>query len=82
MTLILTLATLKPHPHQVLPLPANYIRQNWPVQYVSVTEDGEHIAAAGLRGCALYNTTLKKYTPAPINVMLCSVFSWATFSYA
>eukprot|EP00668_Euglena_longa_P013917 GGOE01017869.1.p1 GENE.GGOE01017869.1~~GGOE01017869.1.p1 ORF type:complete len:1398 (-),score=365.16 GGOE01017869.1:200-4393(-) len=46
---------------EVVSLPGGYLGRAWPLQYVSVSEDGQHIAVAGARGCGLYSCGLKKW---------------------
>ncbi|CAA7023038.1 unnamed protein product [Microthlaspi erraticum] len=44
-----------------LKLPVSYITQNWPVQHVAASEDGQYLAAAGLHGLILYDVRFKKW---------------------
>ncbi|KAG2258823.1 hypothetical protein Bca52824_078117 [Brassica carinata] len=44
-----------------LKLPVSYITQNWPVQHVAASEDGQYLAIAGLHGLILYDVRFKKW---------------------
>ncbi|KAL9643955.1 hypothetical protein ABK040_005424 [Willaertia magna] len=44
-----------------LQIPVSYLTFNYPMKYVAVSGDGNHIALAGRRGCILYNSMIKKW---------------------
>lgn len=44
-----------------LQIPHEYLTDNWPVRFVSLSRSGEYIAIAGRRGIAVYNTLGKRW---------------------
>lgn len=38
-----------------VPIPGNYVADNWPIRYVSTSQDGRYIAIAGSRGLSHYS---------------------------
>lgn len=42
-------------------IPLSYLSGNYPIQYVSVSEDGKQIAVAGRYGCILYNRQMRRW---------------------
>lgn len=47
--------------HIILLVQVSYITQNWPVQHVAASEDGQYLAIAGLHGLILYDVRFKKW---------------------
>eukprot|EP01060_Flectonema_neradi_P017410 TRINITY_DN2429_c0_g1_i3.p1 TRINITY_DN2429_c0_g1~~TRINITY_DN2429_c0_g1_i3.p1 ORF type:complete len:1058 (+),score=120.53 TRINITY_DN2429_c0_g1_i3:1301-4474(+) len=46
---------------EVLSLPPDYAVVNCPLKYISISADGQRIAACGTRGCVIYDKQLRKW---------------------
>lgn len=48
-----------------LKIPAEYLRDNWPVRVVSTSDDGKHIAVAARQSFIVYNNVYKRWMKLP-----------------
>jgi hypothetical protein len=46
---------------EALRLPADYMRENFPLRFCCATGDGQHVVAAGAHGCAIFNRRLRRW---------------------
>jgi hypothetical protein len=61
LQLHMTDADFLPANVEVIPLPSAFLAAGWPLQFVSVSEDGQHVVVTGARGCALFSVALHKW---------------------